>query len=379
MATINLKYCLDFNQSIEELDETNNSGILNFFIPQGGTINLSPYNFAIISEPQLTLTAQASNLLVGNRTFLFELDTSNVFNSPLKQTHFVTGNGFAEWETSLSQQDSTVYYWRTKFQEPKVGEDTAWTLSSFILIRDSPEGWSQAAFPQFDKNLQIPDLIETRNSGSGNLPAQRIWWKLPPTAVNTIQSEPANISVIIDGQPFIVSTRLCPDNSFNAIAFDKASTIPYAVLKTGGFDVLDKNRCGRTPQAINTFQTNDITNDLKIDSYLDQTPTGDYVILFSIGLVDYSAWNSSTISKLSTIGVSASEFSSLQDGEPVIVVGRKGDAPGSALIIRADINAGIPLNQQEITLSHVLKGKFDKGLVISPKIGPAANWEHFTS
>jgi len=365
---------LDFNQSIEELDETNNTGTLSFFIPQGGTVNLSPYNFAIVNQPLPLLISQSSDLLVGNRTFLFELDTIKGFSSPFKQQRSATGNGVASWEASLLQGDSIVYYWRTRFREPKVGEDTAWTLSSFILINDSPEGWSQAHFPQFDNNFTDAGLTRNQALRQWEFTSTENLVEITTYGSNHAQGEPANISVIINGQPFIVSTRLCPDNSMNAIAFDKASTIPYAVLTTGGFDVLDKNRCGRTPQAINTFQKNDLNNLLKLDSYLDLTPQGDYVILFSIGQVDYSSWNTSTIDKLSSIGVLTTEVNTWQNGEPVIIVGRKGDPPGTALIIRGDNNLAIPLNEQEISLGQVLIGKFEKGLVLSPKIGPADSW-----
>ena len=365
---------LDFNQSIDELDETNNIGVLNFFIPQGGTINLNPFDFAIVNQTEQTLVSQASDLLVGTRTFLFEIDTSNSFNSAVNMKRSVSGSGIASWDVPLLSKDSTVYYWRTRFQEPKVGEDTAWTVSSFIYINNSPEGWSQARFPQFDENAIDQGL--TRNQALKT-------WDFTSTEnlveITTFGGEhpdgiPANISVVIDGQPFIVSTRLCPDNSINAIAFDKASTIPYAVLTTGGFDVLDRNRCGRTPQAINTFQAGDITNDLKLDQYLDQLPQSDYVILFSIGAIDYSSWNTSTTAKLESIGISISELNALQDGEPIIIVGRKGSESGSATLIKGDQTSNVPLQAQEISLSQTLIGKFDQGTLLSPKIGPAASW-----
>lgn len=365
---------LDYNQSIEELDETNNTGILSFFIPQGGTVNLNPFDFAIVNQQSQLLTAQASDLLGGNRTFLFEIDTTVQFNSPFKQDHLQTGHGIASWEVSMLPSDSTVYYWRTRFQLPKEGEDTTWTLSSFIYIQNSPEGWSQAQFPQFNSNFTDEGLTRNQFSRRWEFSTTENEVRIVTYGSDHPQSEPANISVTIDGQPFIVSTRLCPQNSLNAIAFDKASTIPYAVLTDGGFDVLDPNRCGRTPQAINTFQEGDINNDLMLDRYLDQVPTGDQVILFSIGTVDYSLWNSTTLGKLAQIGVSSSQIATWQQGEPVIIVGSKGGSAGSAVVIRGDENSSVPLMEQEITLLHTLEGKFENGFILSAKIGPAASW-----
>ena len=358
---------LDYNQSIEELDETNNSGLLSFFIPQGGTVNLSPFDFAIVNQNQPVLISQASDLLTGKRTFLFELDTTSSFSSPFKQIHSTSGDGIASWQVNLLQTDSTIYYWRTKFEEPRSGEDSTWTLSSFIFIDNSPEGWSQAQFSQFDNNFTDEGLARNQSTRKWEFSTTENLIEITTYGAEHPLGEPANISVTIDGQPFIVSTRLCPDNSFNAIAFDKASTVPYAVLTDGGFDVLDRNRCGRTPQAINTFQANDINTQLKLDNYLDQLPVGDYVIMFSIGQVDYSTWNASTLNRMSSVGISSNQIESWQDGTPVILVGRKGEAIGTAQISSGGAD-------EEISISHILQGKYDRGSILSPKIGPSANW-----
>jgi len=365
---------LDYNQSIEELDETNNSGILSFFIPQGGTVNLNPFDFAIVNQQTQQLIAQASDLLTGSRTFLFEIDTTKQFNSLYKQNHLQPGDGIASWEVNLLPGDSTVYYWRTRFQQPREGEDTTWILSSFIYIDQSPLGWSQARFPQFDDNFTDPGLDRDQQNGLWTFTSTQTQVEITTFGSNHPMAEPANISVTIDGQPFIVSTRLCPQNSFNAIAFDQASTIPYAVLTDGGFDVLDRNRCGRTPQAINTFLQNDIVNDGLLDQYFSELPDGDQVILFSIGLLDYSAWSSATLNGLSQVGVDLNQLGELPAGAPVIIVGSKGAVVGSALVIKADEATGTPSSEQEITLDHTLEGKFDNGLLLSPKIGPAASW-----
>ena len=369
---------LDYNESIDELDETNNIGLLQFFIPQGGTTHLKPFNFAIVDAQQLDLITQASDLTSGTRTFLMEVDTTKRFDSPWKSNTAVTGNGFASWSVSLlpdsPMQDSIVYYWRSRFQSPKVGEDTAWTLSSFINIPGSPEGWSQAQFPQFDEDFTDPGISRNQITRNWEFTTTENLVQITTYGRDHPQSLPANINVTIDGQPFIVSNRLCPNNSFNAIAFDKASTIPYAVLTTGGFDVLDRNRCGRTPQVINTFTNLDIQSTTILEDYIDQMPDGDYTIMFSIGQVNYFQWTPATLAKLADIGVDQNDITALQLGEPVIIVGRKGDAVGTALIIKADPNSPVPTTEQEISLNETLIGNFSSGLISSPRIGPALSW-----
>jgi len=261
---------LDFNQSVDELDETNNIGRLQFFIPQGGTLNVKPFNYAIVDTLRQTLIAQSSDPLSGGRTFLMEIDTLNTFNSPWKQSTSIASNGLAAWSVDLladaPPRDSVVYYWRSKFEQPLTGEDTAWTVSSFINITGSPEGWSQARFPQFDENGTDEGI--TRDQGTWAFTSTENLVEITTYGASHPLNDAGNISVQIDGQPFIISTRLCPINSLNAIAFDKASTIPYAALTTGGFDVLDRNRCGRTPQVINTYTNNDLTNTQVLEEYI---------------------------------------------------------------------------------------------------------------
>ena len=360
---------LDFNETIREANEGNNVGILSAFIPLGGTVNLSPTPFAIVSKQPVRLLAQSSNLLSGQRGFQFELDTAATFDSPWKQSQLVTAEALAQWEVSLLDDvvanDSVVYYWRTKFQTPQVGEDSTWTRSSFIYIKNSPKGWSQSELPQFDVDLKTGININ-----------QNIWefattdTRLQVTTFGKDHpsNEPANIKVDIAGQAFIVGNRLCATNSMNAVAFDRSTTIPYPVVVKPGFDVLDPNRCGRSPQVINRYNNSEVNSQNKLDQYINLVPDGDYVLLFSIGTILYESWTSDLIIALQTIGVAPSSLAGLQNGEPIIVLGRKGASSGSAIFLTES-------SDQQINLDQEINGAFDQGSVTSPVIGPALSWK----
>ncbi|MGI9545292.1 MAG: C25 family cysteine peptidase, partial [Cyclobacteriaceae bacterium] len=362
---------LDFNESIEESDEENNKGLLSVFIPLGGTLNLNPQPFAIVGQQPVRLLSQSSDLLSGERVFQFEIDTSETFESPWKQDQMVTADGLAEWEVTLLEDivpnDSVVYYWRTRFQTPRIGEDSSWTRSSFIYIKDSPRGWSQAAFPQFEFD---PTLRITRNVNS------ETWeFATTDTRINVVtygkdhpDNEPANIKVNIAGQAFIVGNRgLCATNSMNAVAFDRSSTIPYPVVVKPGFDVLDPNRCGRSPQVINRYNNSEISDQNKLDQYLDLVPPGDHVLLFSIGNVLYENWSNGLADAFQTIGVAPGDLQQLRNGQPLIILGRKGAPIGSAVFLTESLDQGITLDQE-------IKGAFDQGSITSPAIGPALSW-----
>src|SRR5690606_10261158 len=128
---------LDYLNSIEELDELNNVATLKYFIPLGGTTNLLPYNFAIVSEGMPELITQSNDVLDDSRTYLFQIDTTSLFNSAAFRQHSVQSQALASWKPQLIESlagDSIVYFWRTKFANPKPGEDSTWAESSFVYI-----------------------------------------------------------------------------------------------------------------------------------------------------------------------------------------------------------------------------------------------------
>src|SRR5690606_28536040 len=146
---------LDYTNQSEELDEMNNVATLNFFIPLGGTTNLFPHNFAIVPQNNPELIVQSNNVLDASRTYLFQIDTSSFFNSPAFKQQSISASAMATWKPTLiesSAGDSIVYFWRTKFADPKPGEDSTWTHSSFVYIQNSPEGWAQSHYYQYKNN-----------------------------------------------------------------------------------------------------------------------------------------------------------------------------------------------------------------------------------
>src|SRR5690606_31827055 len=106
------------------------------------------------------------------------------------------------------------------------------------------------------------------------------------------EADHTNVTLSINGLSYIFGSRLCADNSINMVAFDQSSTAPYLGLDFGGWDVLDRRRCGRRPQLVNNFIHSEIVDPQKyyINKYLDQIPDGDYVLLFSIGEATFGSW-----------------------------------------------------------------------------------------
>jgi hypothetical protein len=104
---------------------------------------------------------------------------------------------------------------------------------------------------------------------------------------------------------------------------------------------------------------------------------GDYVLVFTIGSMNYSTWPASARDALVALGIKPETLAALQDGDPVIFLGTKGATPGSALEILPDKAGGIPPAAQRLALEETISGRPSAGTLVSPEIGPALSWGMF--
>jgi hypothetical protein len=332
-----------------------------------GAIPLFPREYSIVNKQPVTFIAQATTSANENRQYVFELDTMHTFSSAVKRSAVVTAGNLPSWKTELLStnlaHDSTVYYWRIRYADVPAGANNTWAESSFIYITDSPEGWSQSKFPQFSKsspskvirNTQtdtwdfpsVTTKIDVKNFGSANQPEA---YKKVDVLIN-------EFSIVFGGR--------CGDNTFTGIAFNKSTTQPYSVLPA--------LVCGRDPKVSN-YLTNASIQTGELANYIDAVPTGDYVLFFTSGSIDFSTWSAEMKAKLQEIGADPSKLALLQNGYPYIILGRKGAAAGTATEILPDVNAGIEPNAQGLHLEQSLTGRADRGTITSSLIGPASDW-----
>ncbi|CAN5269909.1 hypothetical protein BH23BAC1_BH23BAC1_37540 [soil metagenome] len=363
---------IDYNDEIPELNENNNRAVLNYFIPLSGITNLLPVNYSIVNTTNPVLIAQSTDLLSKNREYIIEIDTAYTFTSSFKKQNLVTAQSLPAWETNLltgAGADSVVYYWRSKFAQPEAGEDTSWVLSSFIFINNGPEGWSQAAFPQFYEDTKR-GLVQEVTTRRWRFDEPENTVKVRTFGENHPVKKFGDVELIINGIPIIFSGRLCSDNSLNGVAFSQSSAAAYLVL--------NHRSCGRLPLIINNFAKVEIEGGSRLlNSFIETVPTGDYVLLFSIGRVTYESWPLDVKQQMKNIGASDQVLNALKNGEPYIILGKKGGAPGTAIEVVGNAALEAGLIEQEIVLEENIKGKFSQGNVLSTKIGPAKSWGSF--
>ncbi|MEO0331413.1 MAG: hypothetical protein AAF223_06985, partial [Bacteroidota bacterium] len=376
-----LEIIIDSPDSVAELNEANNRAAIDYFIPISGTVNIAPTNYGVVSVPDVTLQIQPGNLPTtlrsgSPRSILVELDTSNTFSSPVKQQTTLETTALAQWIITLPlTEDSTVYFWRSKYSEPLPGEVDEWSNSSFVYIADNRDGWAQVDPNQWQENTLTN--VAYRN-GQWEFEESNITIEV----ISAGDSAEVSNQLFINGLSYIVTSSeqesffVCRENGIGAVAFTQDGLLPYAVISSGGFDVLDPNLCGRRPQVINTFNNNQITGDSRIlEQYVAGVSSGDPVLLFSFGMLDYTTWPAETLASLTEVGVTSNDLANLQAGEPLIVLGRKSADAGTAIVVRADSTSGTPVRMQVLSLSEQLTERFRSGSIRGKRIGPARRWQ----
>lgn len=371
---------LDPENAISELNEGNNFGNIELFLPKGNTINLYPIEYATVTNPMVSFIWQAADPLSDRRQYSFELDTTSTYSSPFLLEDQLAGELLLTKQIDLSQvPDSTTFYWRTRFAAPAAGEDTSWVAASFTLIRTpGQEGWGQFTTSQIIENeirgiayddktnrfefLRATNQVTISNHGLNNINGfDRNDFEVIINDVNLLQNNSIN-------DPF------CILNTFNVIVFDKETAVPTRPFGFEGNDLLNPIVCGLTPQIIHNFTRNQILGpDRWLDSLISIMDVGSSILLFSLDSVAYTEWDDQLKSSLAQVGIRTSTLNDLVDGQPAIFLGKKGFSAGEAIEI-VNNGSGLPVEEQALTLNEEIEGVFTSATINAGKIGPAKAW-----
>lgn len=153
------KIIVDAEAEITELPnpsaESNNFEIESLFVLNNVVDPVNPSNFGIANDPNNIVLQAAIDPDFANVNLLYaiEIDTTELFNSPLKDSTTITQTGgILEWEPTVAYTDSTVYYWRARVEPGQVDYAGNWEYHSFIILENEFPGWNQSHFYQFKKN-----------------------------------------------------------------------------------------------------------------------------------------------------------------------------------------------------------------------------------
>jgi hypothetical protein len=358
---------LDAYNVVDEISETNNKITIPLSIISSDIIPIYPAKYAVIDTNQVVLKASTGSPFLPITSFTFEIDTTDLFNSPAKRTTTISSpGGIVQWQIPFSLTDSTVYFWHIT----KTG-DTNWRESSFQFIQGKT-GWGQAHFFQF-KNDQYQLIFYDRQNRKFNfvqeikslkaqtgyfgygMPWTEIWYKINGSIMDqwTCLSNNGNGFKIAVFNPTSGATWLNPD-----------STKRFTTNLTG---LMGQTNCMNYSTYAFDFFTSDSTSRNKLANFIDSIPNGYYVLAMTHRNNNAPLFNSHLYSAFESIG--SNMIRTLEGTTPYIIFGKKGAAIGDPVVIE-QIGAQTAL----VDLTTSFNTNWDQGSVVSEIIGPALSW-----
>ncbi|MEA3446920.1 MAG: C25 family cysteine peptidase [Bacteroidota bacterium] len=361
---------LDSYDQIEELSETNNDASLQFLIKTGKVYPVYPYEYAIYPDNTVTLKASTGDPFIGETEFLFEMDTTDLFNSNMGTAMYsgqVTGSGgVITWDTPAILNDTTVYFWRVAANHP-VPDSISWKESSFIYI-PGKTGWSQAhpfqfkkdnyVFMNLNREVRRFDFIETAkelkcyNIGSP-------WSELYEHIRYTIDGAISNIGGV---------SGSCTPTSAMIIA-----VIDPVTLKAWSSDIADYDHYNYPQCHLLSHPTCGFVFPTGSDGYrqnmidmINEVPEEYYILAYSFRNGNFENWAESEYECFENLG--AANIRNLDNWIPYIFFCEKGK-PGSA-----EERIGETVHA-EIEFEIDLYTDFKYGTITSPPAGPAQQWQ----
>ena len=376
-----LTVTLDDGNRIDELFETNNILNKDFYIFEDELRPISPYNYSIINQQNISFYASTANPLSPMRQYVMEVDTAELFNSSFKKTYNMSGTGgVIEFKPSnLIFTDSTVYYWRTS-TVPAAGNNFIWNNFSFVYLPNSTAGFNQSHYYQFKKNTYNKITLGTDGRFRFDKRSREfdVRTAIYPFATQTNDYSLRNDGIIAQAgfygpglgpnsevlRFYIIDTVtnkswINTDNGVSGL-YGSVRPIPInATVKTGFFH----------------FKVTTLAQRQNVINFLDNiVPAGHYVVMTNAPANPFTSfptnWQAddpvnSLYHKLKNNGFT--KIDSLYRYIPFVFVYKKG-SPGAVLQKVANYVSDI-LNESFNTTDNYLAGD-----ITSDKFGPALQW-----
>ena len=374
----------------EQYDELSNNQITKtLFVNIDGILPVEPYDYAVVPNPSVTVKASTINPIAPLNTYVFEIDTTDLFNSPDQHRYYkVTGLGgvkevdpsqWLDFTTNLSSPlvctDSMVYFWRVAVDSTT----PTWRESSFQYITGKT-GWGQDHFFQF-KNNNFSNVNYNRPNRDREFGPR----------LATLNCKVTNLPVTSDGYNLqwykidgdIKESNMCGlTPSIHVAVIDPISLLPWGKRwnhptngtqnPTHGFgNYNDYSVCRNRIEYYFVFQQNSPTKLAAFRNMVEtQVPDGHYLLIYSTMEANFANWDlldSTLFNTFRNLG-STLLTDSLQSSKSFIFFTKKGDA--STVV---ETTSNIPQQSFELNASMVSSAII--GEETSTLIGPASDWK----
>ena len=373
---------LDVNNKIDELSEMNNILTKDFYIFEDELRPISPYNYSIVNQQNITYYASTANPLSQQRQYIMEIDTTALFNSSFKKVYNASGTGgVIEFKpANLTFTDSTVYYWRTA-TIPQGSAGYIWNDFSFIYLPNSTAGFNQSHNYQHLKSSVTNINYASNNQWKFNQSNKAVQLKngVYPTAANQAQ----DFEVNVDGGNIVQSvctvTGKIIFTVFNPIDFK-----PVLNVLSGPGQFGSDNVCGVSRRYSFNYTTLTQAKRIAAVNFLDQVPSGYYVVAMNLANSTPAnntfadIWQADTL----VMGSGNSLYHRLKNAGFVEIDSFNRPRAFNFIYKKQD-NTFVPVYSlsagltDKLVLNIVCPTTKGSGTITSPLYGPAQSWSQF--
>jgi hypothetical protein len=371
---------LDDGNRVAESSETNNTLERDFYIFQDELRPISPYNYSIVNQQNISFYASTANPLSGLRQYTMEVDTTELFNSPYKKTYNTSGNsGLIQFNPgNLGFTDSTVYYWRVAMV-PTGTADYIWNTSSFVYLSKSSEGFNQSHYYQFLKNTYTNITLSAKRNLSFTPISNNFFVKsgLYPYAGST-----SDFAISVNG--IETQSGFCSPfaNNVNALRFYIVDSIT-SKLWQNQFAGTTGMYGSYPPVVLNTTQKSGFfqfgmstaAERQVVKNFIDIIPNGNVIVMVNGGAASSvfpATWATDPgVNLYQTIkSLGFNLIDQITSDLPYLFAGKK----GSTVPITQNV---AQQNTDKLTTAFVVIGSNTSGQVVSNIFGPAKEWKQY--
>lgn len=367
--------------TVDEFENVANNVLnIDVWITSDELIPVYPSNQAIAGSSDLKLYSITANPNAANNTYIFQIDTSDQFNSPLfQEISKASSGGVIDWNPTLSlTQDSAVYFWRVT---PKPDPDAKWRESSFTII-GGKNGWGQTNFNQAKLNrynfinYNKPQQKLSFLPNQKQLEAKNIGHPSNQTEYNFIEYR-------LDGE--LMEYGVCPPAapSMYVAIIDSVTLEPWGThyFLNSGISTIEynpnnsfgnNNDLGGCRARVENFFTYVLSNPQQVNSLMNllenEVPVGNYILAYTVirgDFKDSTIWTNQNFQVFEDLG--ATQIRNMSDSVPYIFFAQKGRK--SSAIEEFGNNF-----KDIINLTATISNNLPSGSYKTPKIGPAKNW-----
>jgi Peptidase family C25 len=371
-----LTFIIDADNIADENCESNNTIVKDIFIYENELRPLYPANYAIINKQNITFNASTANLLSGPQQCLMELDTTELFNSPIKISASVnSGGGVVSFTPSITFTEGKVYYWRTGVVQQGASAVT-WNNASFIYLQNSGEGFNQSHYYQFKKNQYYNLVLDSTDRG--------LKYKISERKLKTATGMYPyflNDKLITNLDLEVINFYGCRYQTFQIQVLDGKTLKPWKNINVAGSGLYGSFPiCARPFRNFFEYSYLDSSSRRKAMNFLNNVPDSNYILITNFGGTFAPIINAATLmSDTSYLGSGVSLYHTIKSFGFDLIDSFVSDRPLLLILKKNDYT--FPAQQfiagttELISKEFEIRGLINNGTIESPWFGPVKTWE----